>query len=161
MKSQFDWEEVGYGAQYDARVPPRIAIATAALVRDGRVLMAHRHPERRWYPDCWDLVGGHIEAEESAEQAVIRECSEELGIRIRDPRPVPMAFTDPTIEMHAFVVDRWDGKPVNAAPDEHDQLGWFGPSELAELKLADPASLSDIMKMIQAVQDPSGLEPVD
>jgi 8-oxo-dGTP diphosphatase len=128
-------------------VPLRIAIATAALVRDGRVLMAHRHPERRWYPDCWDLVGGHIEAGESAEQAVIRECSEEIAVRIRDPRPVPMAFTDPTIEMHAFVVDRWDGEPVNAAPDEHDQLGWFGCSELAELKLADPASLPDIMKM--------------
>ncbi len=135
-----------------ARVSPRIAIATAALLRDGRVLMVHRHPERRWYPDCWDLVGGHIEAGESAEQAVIRECSEELAVRIRDPRPVPMAFTDPTIEMHAFVVDRWDGEPVNAASDEHDQLGWFRPSELAALKLADPASLPDIMKMIGTVQ---------
>lgn len=118
--------------------------------------MAHRHPERRWYRDCWDLVGGHIEAGESAEQAVIRECSEELAISIRDPRPVPMAFTDPTIEMHAFLVDRWDGKPANAAPDEHDQLGWFGPSEAAELKLADPASLPDILKMIQSVPYPSG-----
>ena len=126
---------------------PRIAIATAALVRDGRVLLAHRRPGRRWYPDCWDLVGGHIEAGESAEQAVIRECSEEIAVRIRDPRPVPMAFTDPTIEMHAFVVDRWDGEPVNAAPDEHDDLRWFGCAELAGLTLADPASLPDIMKM--------------
>lgn len=58
-----------------------------------------------------------------------------------------MAFTDPTIEMHAFVVDRWDGEPVNAAPDEHDLIRWFGCSELAELTLADPASLPDIMKM--------------
>lgn len=123
--------------------------------------MAHRHPERRWYPDCWDLVGGHIEAGESAEQAVIRECNEELAILILDPRPVPMAFTDPTIEMYTFVVDRWDGEPVNAAPDEHDQLGWFGPSELAALKLADPASLPDILEMIRTEHDPSGFEPGD
>lgn len=132
-----------------------VAIAVAALVRDGRVLMVHRHPERRWYPDCWDLVGGHIETGESPEQAVVRECGEELGIRIFNPRPIPMAFTDPAIEMHAFVVERWDGEPVNAAPDEHDQLGWFGPSELAQLTLADPASLQDILNVTRAEQSPS------
>lgn len=93
-------------------MPALIAIATAALVRDGRVLMAHRHPQRRWYPDCWDLVGGHVEVGEFAEQAAIRECQEELGVRIRDPRAAPMAFTDPTIDLHAFVVERWDGEPV-------------------------------------------------
>lgn len=145
----------GPGAPYDARVPPPIAIATAALVRDGRVLMVHRRPERRWYPDCWDLAGGHVEAGESAEQAVIRECAEELGVRIHDPRPVPMTINNPTIEMHAFVVERWDGEPVNAAPDEHDQLAWFGPSEVADLKLADPASLPDLLSLIQAAPDPS------
>lgn len=121
--------------------------------------MAHRHPERRWYPDCWDLVGGHIETGESAEQAVIRECNEELAVRIQDPRPVPMVCTDPTIEMHAFVVDRWEGEPVNAAPDEHDLLRWFAPSELGGLTLADPASLPDIVRMIQAIQMPSSLDP--
>ncbi|NYE68924.1 NUDIX domain-containing protein [Microlunatus parietis] len=145
--------------KYDARMPPRIPIATAALVRDGLILLAHRHPDRRWYPDCWDLVGGHIEAGETAAQAVIRECREELGIRIRDPRPVPMAFSDPTIELHAYLVDRWDGTPVNAAPDEHDQLGWFAPDELAKLKLADPASLPDILNLMRLAQDPAGLQP--
>lgn len=63
-----------------------------------------------------------------------------------------MAFTDPTIEMHAFVVSRWDGEPVNAAPDEHDHLGWFEPAELAGITLADPASLPDIVRMIQDVE---------
>lgn len=127
-----------------------VAIATAALIREGRVLMAHRHPKRRWYPDCWDLVGGHIEPGESPEQAVIRECGEELGIRIFDPRPFPMAFTDPGIEMHAFVVEHWEGEPVNAAPGEHDQLRWFEPAELAHLKLADAASLPDILEAARA-----------
>ena len=127
-----------------------VAIATAALIRDGRILMAHRNPKRRWYPDCWDLVGGHIEPGESPEQAVIRECGEELGIRVVDPRPIPMTFTNPGIEMHAFVVEHWEGDPVNAAPDEHDQLRWFEPAELAHLKLADPASLPDILNVTTA-----------
>lgn len=138
--------------RYDARMPPRIPIATAALVRHGLILLAHRHPKRRWYPDCWDLVGGHIEAGESAEQAVIRECREELAIHIRDPRPVPMAFSDPTIELHAFVVEHWDGDPANAAPDEHDQLRWFSPDELASLNVADAASLPDIVRLIRPTQ---------
>jgi hypothetical protein len=38
--------------------------------------------------------------------------------------------------MHAFLVTRWDGEPVNAAPEEHDDLGWFRPGDLAGLTLA-------------------------
>lgn len=126
----------------------RTQIATAALVRDGQVLLAHRHPLRRWYPDCWDLVGGHVEPGELPDEAVVRECAEELGIRIRDPLPIPMVFTDPALDMHAFLVTRWDGGPVNAAPDEHDDLRWFSPAELPALQLADPASLPSILHAI-------------
>jgi 8-oxo-dGTP pyrophosphatase MutT (NUDIX family) len=50
-----------------------ISIAVEALVRDGLVLLGHRHPSRPVYPDYWDLVGGHVEAGESPHQAVTRE----------------------------------------------------------------------------------------
>ncbi|GAA1160149.1 NUDIX domain-containing protein [Nocardioides aquiterrae] len=131
----------------------RIPIATAALVRTGLVLMAHRHPSRRWYPDCWDLVGGHVEPGELPHQAVSRECLEELGVRIHDPQPIPMACSDPTLDMYAFLVTRWDGEPVNAAPEEHDDLRWFRAGDLADLKLADPASLSSILNAVQSTTD--------
>lgn len=124
------------------------SIAVAALLRDGRLLLGHRHPERRWYPDCWDLVGGHVEPGETAEQAVVRECGEELGVRVLDPRPIPLTFTDPTIDMHAFAVERWEGEPVNAAPEEHDGLRWFTADELPELRLADAASLPDLLRLL-------------
>lgn len=128
--------------------PARVPIAVAALVRDGRVLLAHRHPAREWYPDCWDLVGGHIEPGEQPEQAVVRECLEELGVRVVDPRPFPMAFDDPTLEMHAFLITRWAGEPANLAPHEHDDLRWFAPGELAGLTLADPGALPDILRAV-------------
>ncbi|WP_426562436.1 NUDIX domain-containing protein [Angustibacter sp. McL0619] len=124
-------------------------IAVAALVRDGLVLMVHRQPFRQWYPDCWDLVGGHIDSGESPHQAVRRECLEELGIYVHDPLPIPMTVSDPTLDMHAFLVTRWEGNPVNAAPEEHDDLRWFRPSDLADLKLAHPASLSSIVGAVQ------------
>jgi 8-oxo-dGTP pyrophosphatase MutT (NUDIX family) len=126
----------------------RIQIAAAALVRDGLVLLAHRHPARRWYPDCWDLVGGHIEPGESPLRAIRRECHEELGVDVHDPRPIAMTVSDRTLAMHAFLVTRWDGEPVNAAPEEHDDLGWFRPDDLAGLTLAhhDLTGLADLLR---------------
>lgn len=131
----------------------RILIAVAALVRDGQVLLVHRHPSRKWYPDCWDLVGGHVETDESPHQAVIRECLEELDVRVHDPMPIPMTFNDATLDVHAFLVTRWDGEPANTAPDEHDDLRWISPTQLAGLKLADPASLSSILSALDGATE--------
>ena len=131
----------------------RISIALAALVRDGLVLLVHRHPSREWYPDCWDLVGGHVETGESPDEAVIRECFEELGVHVQDPVPIPMTFDDPTLDVHAFLVTRWDGEPVNAAAEEHDDLRWFWPAELDDLTLADPAALPSILGAVQVATD--------
>lgn len=127
----------------------RTQIAVAALVRDGQVLLAHRHPDRRWYPDCWDLIGGHVEVGESPREAVIRECLEELGVHIHEPVPIPLTSSDPTLDMHAFLVTRWEGEPVNAAPQEHDDLRWFRPTALASLTMADPASVPSILSAIR------------
>lgn len=120
-------------------------IAATALVRDGYLLLAHRHPRRRDYPNCWSLVGGHIEPGETPADAIRRECREELGIDIDDPQPVPMTVSDPLIEMHAFVVTGWRGDPTNEAPAEHDHLRWYEPADLADLALAHPESLPDIL----------------
>ncbi len=136
---------------YCAAMVTRISVA--ALVRGGLVLLVHRHPSRRWYADCWDLVGGHVESGELPHQAVGRECLEELRVRVHDPRPIPMTIGDPTLDMHAFLVTRWEGEPVNAAPEEHDDLGWFRPSELADLRMAHPAGLSSILSAIQVAAE--------
>ncbi len=131
----------------------RIPIAVAVLVRDGLVLLAHRHPLRRWYPDCWDLVGGHVERGELPVEAVVRECLEELGVRAHTPTPFPMPFSDPTLELHAFLVTSWEGEPANCAPDEHDDLRWFTPAELEGLTMADPVAIPSIQTAIARAAD--------
>ncbi|MFM6848253.1 MAG: NUDIX hydrolase [Terrabacter sp.] len=133
----------------------RTSLSVAALVGDGLVLLVHRHPSREHYPDCWDLVGGHVEPGESPRQAVSRECLEELGVRIHEPRPIQLAIDDPTLEVHAFVVTRWDGLPSNAAPEQHDDLRWFGVAELADLRLAHPGSLASLRLALTIAADPS------
>ncbi len=64
-----------------------------------------------------------------------------------------MTVSDPTLDMHAFLVTRWEGEPVNAAPDEHDDLRWFPPRDLADLKLAHAASLSGIVSAVQVATE--------
>ncbi len=113
-------------------------IAIAALIRQNLVLLAHRHPARRWYPDCWDLVGGHLEPGETPEQAVRRECQEEIGVTLTELHPRPLEVADPNLEPHGFVVTGWQGEPTNLAPDEHDALAWYPADALSTLHLAHP-----------------------
>jgi len=113
-------------------------VVGAALVRDGRVLLGHRSPGRRWYPDVWDLPGGHVDDGETPAAALAREVHEELGVRIDVPAVAPDAvLTADGLHLSAWVVRRWEGDVVNAA-DEHDELRWVDPAGVAELPLALP-----------------------
>jgi 8-oxo-dGTP diphosphatase len=125
----------------------------AALVRDSRVLMVHRHPQRLAYPDSWGLSGGHVETGESPRDAVIRECQEEIGVQIHDALPLTMVVDDPNVRMHAFLVTQWTGEPHNIAPEEHDDLRWFSTDELMPVKHAHPEALPDIIRAIQMAAD--------
>ena len=113
-------------------------IVTAALVRDGRVLLVHRSPNRRAYPDVWDLPGGHIEPGETELAALTREMHEELGVRIETGSAIHLCRLDAgcaedPVRISAWLVGRWEGTPTNVAPDEHDEIRWFRPEELPPL----------------------------
>lgn len=115
-------------------VPTRVV---ACILRDhDKVLLCHRHPEREWYPNVWDLPGGHIEAGEHPAEALVRELVEELGVAL--PRPVDGPFRqviDVGIEMTIWLIDYY-GSVMNTAPDEHDELRWFTSEEIPTLDLA-------------------------
>ena len=114
----------------------RHKVAAAALISDGRVLLCRRRPDLDWYPDVWDLVGGHIEEGESSEQAVVRECWEELGIRVTALVHVA-AETSADADIDLFAVSAWVGEPANHAPQEHAAIAWFSVEELPRLDLSD------------------------
>ena len=51
--------------------------------RDGRLLIYLRDDKPDIpFPNHWDFFGGHLEAGETPEQALVREVSEELGVRL-------------------------------------------------------------------------------
>jgi 8-oxo-dGTP diphosphatase len=118
--------------------PPMHEVVVGALVREGRVLLVHRNPNRLDYPDVWDLPGGHIEPGESELDALTRELHEELGVQI-EPESVAHLCRlsegrgERSLLLSAWLVGDWQGEPTNVAPDEHDEIRWFRPEELPPL----------------------------
>jgi 8-oxo-dGTP diphosphatase len=112
-----------------------INVVVGALVRDGRVLLGHRRPDKQAYPDVWDLPGGVMEAGESELEALVRELREELGVKVAVESATHLCRVtggpaeEPAL-LSAWLVREWDGTPSNVAPEEHDDLAWFGLHEL-------------------------------
>lgn len=46
---------------------------------DGRLFIQRRSPERRLFPNAWDIAGGHLEPGEDIQDALRREVYEETG----------------------------------------------------------------------------------
>lgn len=103
-------------------------IVNALLLSEDKVLLARRSPHRKAYPNRWSFPGGHVEGDETFDQALCREVSEELGIvplayrlltRISDPN----ATSEP-ICYHLYAVTEWEGEPA-IVDEEHSELRWF------------------------------------
>jgi 8-oxo-dGTP pyrophosphatase MutT (NUDIX family) len=114
-------------------------VVCGLLVRDGQALLVHRTPDRAIFPGVWDFPGGHVEPDETAPVALVRELAEELGIVI----DVPAGGADLVLEgegwhLRVWVLTAWTGSPRNLQPDEHDDLAWFGLEAALELDFADP-----------------------
>jgi 8-oxo-dGTP pyrophosphatase MutT (NUDIX family) len=95
-------------------------------------------------------MGGHVESGESPEEAVARECTEELGVLIQDPVAIPVRVDDVGLAMTTFLVTSWDGEPSNAAPEEHDELRWFLADDLASVRMAHPETRLDLARAVRS-----------
>jgi 8-oxo-dGTP diphosphatase len=144
------WDREDMGVDVSAvSAPGRDQVVAALVVRDGRVLLCHRSPERQWYPDVWDLTGGHVEAGESPARALVRELREELGVTITEPSgPEVARLVTATFDMRVWLVEAWTGDLANTAPAEHDRIDWFEASELAGLRLALDSYVSLITRVL-------------
>jgi 8-oxo-dGTP pyrophosphatase MutT (NUDIX family) len=131
-------------------------IVVGALLREGRVLLVHRSPDRHVYPDVWDLPGGHVETGESELTALTRELHEELDVRIAAGSVSHLCRLDAgrggeSVPLSAWLVGDWHGAPTNAAPDEHDEIRWFRPEELPPLPHESLGTvLAEAMRILRA-----------
>ncbi|MEQ3551581.1 NUDIX domain-containing protein [Pseudonocardia nematodicida] len=129
-----------------ARAP---VVVGAAVVRDGRVLVAQRS-----YPaelaGRWELPGGGVEPGETESDALVRECAEELGARVTPGRRVG---TDLPIGRRVVRIHRARLDPGSPEPEarEHRALRWVGPGEVAALGWldADRAVVADLVDLLR------------
>jgi 8-oxo-dGTP diphosphatase len=87
----------------------------------------HRSPAKDWYPDVWDFPGGHVGPGETGAQALVRELREEVSVSVPVPDASPRTIRRAGLILELWRVDSWDGDVINAAPEEHDALGWSPP----------------------------------
>ena len=104
-------------------------IVNAVLIHENAVLLVKRNPHRRAYADMWSFPGGHVEAGELTEEALVRELREEIGIiptdhnligTISDPNCTP----DQPTKYHMYAVRNC--KAVCQLCTGTNTLGWFG-----------------------------------
>ncbi|HEX5505507.1 MAG TPA: NUDIX domain-containing protein [Thermomicrobiales bacterium] len=129
------------------RAEPAIHVCVGALLRAGegecRILLGRRAPDRAFYPDVWDVPGGHCEPGEPPERTLVRELQEELGVtptawrRLATVEGPAQEHGQPLV-LHLYVVTAWDGAPRNRQPAEHSAIGWFTIADACRLPLAHP-----------------------
>jgi 8-oxo-dGTP diphosphatase len=124
------------------------AVVAAALVRDGRVLVAQRIRP----PDLagrWELPGGRVEPGEGEAAAVVRECREELGTEVV---PDGRVGTDLPIAVGVLRVHR--ARPAPDAPEprslEHAAVRWVDATQVPGLEWvdADRAVVADLVRLL-------------
>jgi 8-oxo-dGTP diphosphatase len=102
--------------------------ASMHVLRDGCVLLARRGPGMNRGAGRWTAPGGHIEAGETAEEAVTRELREEVALDVTITGLTGVySRRDPAI---VFVAYRGEAEGEPRAADETTEVRWFAPHEI-------------------------------
>lgn len=113
--------------------------------KDGRTeVLLHRRANTGYMDDMWDTAGsGHVDQGETATHAVIRECGEELGIRVKAEdltfahlsHNVATVKDDTYYNMY-FFVQKFEGEPSIREPQKCSGMTWFDVEQLPENMIA-------------------------
>ena len=129
----------------------------AALIVDGagRIFVQRRSPDRRLFPDAWDVVGGHLEPGETTLDALRREIEEETGWRLSailgELGPVTYTGDDGLTRVEEDFLVRVDGDLDNPRleQDKHTEYRWIGPDDVAGLFDPDrPTAADDLIRAL-------------
>ena len=110
-------------------------VACAIIEQNGTVLAAQRSAAMS-LPLKWEFPGGKIESGETAEECLIRELREELGVSVfigSALTPATHSYPDFTVTLYPYTC-RLTGGTVTMY--EHHALKWVEPQQMPELDWA-------------------------
>ena len=122
-------------------------VVAALIWREGRFLACQR-PAHKARGLLWEFVGGKVERGESREEALIRECREELNVEI-EVGDVFMSlvheYPDITVNLILYNASIPCGEPEML---EHNDIKWLSPEEIPQYEFcpADKDILAEIRR---------------
>ena len=128
-----------------------ITKVVAALIWDGPRFLICQRPAHKARGLLWEFVGGKIEPGESGEEALIRECREELDITVSVGdvfMQVVHRYPDITVELTLYHATIAAGVPRKL---EHADLQWITPQQISHYDFC-PADVEILEKITQEYQ---------
>ena len=119
----------------------------AALIWDGDRFLACQRPANKARALLWEFVGGKVEPGETKEQALIRECREELDVTLKvEDVYMDVVHQYPDIQVHLTLFNARiaEGTPKKL---EHNDIRWLLPSQIPQYDFC-PAD-EEILKKLQ------------
>ena len=126
-----------------------VEVVAALVVEDGKFMICQR-PEHKARGLLWEFVGGKVEPGETREQALVRECREELGVTVRPEEifmEVDHVYPDITIHLTLFRAAIVSGRPRRL---EHADIRFILPEEIPQYAFcpADESILEEIRRRL-------------
>ena len=124
----------------------RVTEVVAALIwEEDRFLICQR-PAHKARGLLWEFVGGKVEPEETKEQALIRECQEELAVTISVGEvfmEVDHDYPDLNVHLTLFNAAIIEGMPQML---EHNDIRWIAVEEIRQYEFC-PADEEILRKL--------------
>lgn len=118
----------------------------AALIWDEDKFLICQRPAHKARALLWEFVGGKVESGETKEQALIRECQEELAVTLSVGyvfMDVVHEYPEITVHLTLFNATIAEGTPKRL---EHNDIKWIAPEEIPDYEFC-PAD-EEILKRI-------------
>ena len=125
----------------------KITEVVAALIWRNNKFMICQRPPHKARGLLWEFVGGKVEQGETKEQALIRECKEELAVTLSVGdvfMDVVHEYPDLTVHLTLLNATISEGEPQML---EHNDIRWIEPSEIPNYEFC-PAD-DEILKKIK------------
>ena len=125
-----------------------VEVVAALIWDDDRFLICQR-PANKARALLWEFVGGKVEPGETKEQALVRECQEELALTLSVGdvfMDVVNTYPDITVHLTLFHATIAQGVPQKL---EHNDIQWITPSQIPAYDFcpADDAILKRIIEV--------------